>query len=155
ELVDEELRLRIVRRVVAVVVEPGLADRDDLRMLEQALEPREIELRRCLVRMQAGDAVDTLVLLDDGERRGPRVRVGGDRDDSGDAGIACPLDRGGRVVDRVEVRVGVDHAGVRRANSSSTIPGSSLRKSGAGSRTARPRGRVLGPPRALQRGEWP
>src|SRR3989442_14335737 len=60
--------------------------------------------------MDARDAVDAVVLLDDRERLGPRARISSDRDDACHAGFAGARDCSGWIVERVEMRVGVDHA---------------------------------------------
>ncbi len=135
ELVDEDLGLSVAWRVVAVVVEPDLSHRDNLGVAEQALERVDIELRRSGMGMDPRNAVDALVLLDDREHSGPREWIGSDRDDPCDADLLGAGDCSCWIFERVEMRVRVDHAGVRRLSSSSTISGSSFRKSGSGSRS--------------------
>ena len=71
ELGVEELLLRRRRRVVAEVVETGLADRDRARVREQLLqlvERSEVEARG-LVRVDAEDAMDVVGRL--GARQRP------------------------------------------------------------------------------------
>ena len=145
ELALEEELLRVVRRVVAEVVEPRLAHRNGLRMREQRLQLGNVVCLRAagLVRMDAERRVDAVVRVREGERvarAGERRR---DRDDPRDARLACAGDHLGGVVP--EVRVRVDHASPRiRCSSSSTVESSSLRKSGFGSSSACPGGRSLG-----------
>ena len=139
----KRLGLRFARRMVAVIVEPDLADGDDLRMSGEALEDVEIELARRFMRMKAHHGVHAVVLLGDLERARPRLRVRPDREDPRHTGSRRARDHAARIIECVEVRVGVDHA-VSRCSSSSTIPGSSLRKSGSGSFSFWPAERRLG-----------
>ena len=99
------LVLRVARRVVAVVVEAGLADRDDFRMVEQALElakstslaaswgctPSERRRRRALRRAASDFAQETGSV--------PTV------DDSSHAGVARAGDCCRGIVERIEMRV--------------------------------------------------
>ena len=66
----EEPPLVVGRRVVAEPVEPGLADRDRLRMREQLAQRGEIVRRRRprLVRVDAEDREDAVVPLGELER---------------------------------------------------------------------------------------
>ena len=77
ELRGEEAALGVARRVVAEVVEPGLADRDRLRVREQARAARRGRPRRPLrglVRVDAEDREDAVVALRELERRAGRRR---------------------------------------------------------------------------------
>ena len=62
ELRVEQPRLRVVRRVVAEVVEPGLADCDRLGMREQLAQLVEVAGLGRLVRMHAEAGVDAVLL---------------------------------------------------------------------------------------------
>ena len=71
ELGLEETKLRVVRRVVAVVVEPGLADRDRAvvdEQLTELVEPLRVRVSR-VVRMDAEGGVDTVLGVGELERR--------------------------------------------------------------------------------------
>ena len=113
ELALEELALAVVRRVVAVEVEAGLADRDRAlvgEQLAQLVEPRRVGLGG-LVRMDPERCEDAVVPLGDRERLAAGVEARADRDDPVDAGLARARDElVRRLRARVEVRVGVDHA---------------------------------------------
>ena len=151
----EELRLALARRVVAEVVEPGLADGDGLRMREQLAERVEVGLLPGLVRMDPERRRDAFLALRDREGRAARVEARADRDDARDARGPRPVERTGRVLERVEVRVRVDHsapaaASIRASSSATTCSGSSLRKSGRGSGSARPAGSSPGAQRPTQ-----
>ena len=102
------------------------------------------------MRMKTDDAVDVLVRLDQIERVGPGDRIGADRDDPGHPGVTRPRDCCFGILERVEMRVRVDHVSVRRASSSATMLGSSFRKSGSGSRSFCPAGSSLGSQRPIQ-----
>ena len=133
EVLLEEPPLRLGRGVVAVVVEPRLADGDGTLAGEQSAELRDLPVVGAagLVGVNPEARVDAVV--PEGERQSlvsARDR-GGDDDHAVDAG--CPGARQDRRrFVQAEVRVRVDHA---RLSSSSTIDGSSLRKRGCGSRS--------------------
>ena len=109
----EELALAVVRRVVAVEVEPGLADGDRAlvgEQLTQLVEPGRVGLGR-LVRVDAERGEDAVVPSAIASVSRQRVDTRADRDDPVDAGLACARDQlVRRLRARVEVRVGVDHA---------------------------------------------
>ena len=67
----EALRLRVARRLVVVIVEPGLADRHHLRMRRQPHQfvGRHVELFGGIVRMRADRAEDVVEL----PRRSPAL----------------------------------------------------------------------------------
>ena len=71
-----------------------------------------------------------------------------DRDDLGHTRLPGPCDRPVRVVERVQVRVRVDHAAaarsIRSSSSATTSSTSSLRKSGTGSASFCPGSSSLG-----------
>ena len=116
-------------RIVAEEVEADLADRNDLACRDRA----RVLAVRCLVRMDTrGDEHLALALRDraDGTRR---LQAGGDRDDAIDADRPCAGDRAVRIIERVEVRVGIDQIG------------SSFLNNGSGSRSFCPAGRSVGP----------
>src|SRR3954453_7842118 len=125
ELAGEEPLLRVVRRVLAEVVEADLADPDGFRALRECTDLVEVVLLARLVRVDADDGVDAVVLRRELDGLGRP-----DREDPGDAGRGRPRD--GALVDQVEGRVRVDHR-PRRSSSSCTVSGGSLRKSGFGS----------------------
>src|SRR5436853_7668011 len=114
ELGGEEAALAVARRVVAVPVEPGLADRNRLRMAEQLAQLREIGFGRGarLVRVDAEDREDAVVPLGELERPAAVFHVGADREYARDTRLGGTLDGLVRVLERAEVRVRVDHAAV-------------------------------------------
>ena len=146
----EELTLGVARRVVAVVVEPGLADRDRVEASER-LECSRLRVAG-LVRVDAENREDAV--RGSAELRhlspllGPRAHL----EDAIDARRARPLDElDGRIRARMQVRMRVDHAGAasaacssRASSSSTTLAASSFLKSGRGSRSSRPGGSSLG-----------
>ena len=150
ELLLEERALRVARRVVAEVVEPRLADRDGLRVLEQRAQLVDVDARRL-----AG-----LVRVDPERRRTrPRARSAIASAARAPRRSSRPRPRASTPAARarsstsaassLEVRVRVDHSvdGVgHAASSSSTTESSSLRKSGLGSRSGWPGGSSLGCP---------
>ena len=146
ELPGEEIALPVARRVVAVEVEPGLADGDRTRVAEQLaelVEPGCVVIRG-LVRVDAEGGPDSVVSPGEVERRAARVEPRADRDDALHAGLAGPpQDQIRRIRARVEVRVGVDHwaASILASSSATTRSGSSFLKSGTGSPTGCP-GRI-------------
>jgi hypothetical protein len=93
ELIDEQLRLRVARCVVTVVVKAGLPHADDLGMVQDPLQLAEVEVGCRLVGMQPHHDVDALMLGGDGEGVAPRVRICADRDDPGHARLARTRDR--------------------------------------------------------------
>ena len=142
ELGFEEAALVVVRRVLAEVVEAGLADRDGARVREQVaqlVEPVRVGLVG-VVRVDAESGVDAVVLLGKRERLVAARDARRDGDHAVDADGARPLEDLGCVVG-IEMRVSVDHA---RPSSSSTTDASSFLKSGTGSRSFWPGGSSLG-----------
>ena len=138
ELGLEHTPLRLRCRVVAEPVEARLPHRDRLRMLLQPSHLVDVA-GRGLVRMDPDDRPD----LGEPLRELDRLR-GADGEDARHACFPRPLeDVEGILVERVEVRVRVDHR-PRRASSSAAVSGGSLRKSGAGSRSGRPGSSSLG-----------
>ena len=92
QLLLEEAKLRVARRVVAEEVEARLADGDCAVVAEQLGELGDASrLVACgLVGMDAEHRVDPLVLLGQRERRPARVDPGADRNDPRDACLARP-----------------------------------------------------------------
>ena len=95
-----------------VVVEARLADGDRLRVREQLAQLVDAPgfVAPGLVRVDAERRVDAVVPLGQSQGRAARLDAGADRDDPRHAGRACARDRSRRVLERVEVRVRVDHA---------------------------------------------
>src|SRR5205085_2116330 len=95
ELRGEEAALILARGVVAIPVEPGLADRNCFRMPEQIAELGELVLggQPRFVWVDAEDREDAVVPL--GEREGSTavVDVCADCEDPRDASLGCALDR--------------------------------------------------------------
>ena len=101
------------RRLVVVVVEPGLADRHDLRMRRQPdqLVGGDVGLLGGIVRMRADRAIDLVMRLGDRKHAGKALHARRDRHHAADA-------RGDRARDhrvallgevgKVEVAVAVD-----------------------------------------------
>ena len=111
----EELPLRVVRRVVAVVVQPGLADGDRIEISEPA------ELRRVglagLVGMDPENREHSLVQRAEVHHLPPRFRPGADLEDAVDSSLAGSGDQlHRRFRARVQVRVRVDHAAAAGAS---------------------------------------
>src|SRR5262249_28225341 len=108
DLTAEEALLDVPRRLLAVEVESGLADRDDGRLPSTRAEERPDLLpvpfreRRGVVRVQPEAGMDALVPGGDLERRAAASEVGADRDDGRDAAPA----RAGDDVVAVRVEVG-------------------------------------------------
>ena len=75
------------RRLVVVVVEPGLADRHDLRMRRQPdqLVGRDVELLGGVVRMRADRAIDLVMRLGDRQHAGEALHPRRDRHHAADA----------------------------------------------------------------------
>jgi hypothetical protein len=111
ELRLEEAALLLLPLAAVVVVEPGLADGDDTGLGEQGAQLLETlglpGARPVRVDAQGGEDA----ALGRGEReRGPARRdPRADRDHPADAGVARPREGGAGLLERVEVRVGVDH----------------------------------------------
>ena len=143
ELCVEQAPLLDRRRIPANRVEPGLADRDRLRMGEQLAQLVESSGfgGAGLVRIDAERCEHAVVRVGDGECGATGLDAGTDGHDPGDSRLVrAPDERRGRLVARVEVRVRVGHAtvaaSIRASSSSTTRSGSSLAKSGFGSRRA-------------------
>ena len=139
ELRGEQGPLALARRVVAVIIEPGLPHRDDTIATEQIselVEPPGLGIRG-LVRMDAQRGEDALVPFRDLERGPALLDARADRDDPVHSHAAGTLDQGlSRLLAPVEMRVRVDHdaaAFSMRSSSASTISGSSFLNSGRGS----------------------
>lgn len=113
ELSREELALEIVRGVVAVEVEPRLADRDGSLVGEQLtklVEAPGVGVSG-LVRVDPERGEDALLSGGDGERLATGVEPGADRDDPAHAGRSrAGHDHLRRLGAGVEVRVRVDQA---------------------------------------------
>ena len=113
ELALEDAALTVAGCVVAVEVEPGLADGHGSRVvqeLRQLVQPTGLLAAR-LVRMDAERARHAVLASGNGERRTAGVDSGADRDDPAHAGRARPCEQHRRRFRaRVEVRVRVDHA---------------------------------------------
>ena len=129
ELLLEDAPLVLVRCVIAKEVEPDLTDGDDVAPDDGACV---LAVGR-LVRVNAGRDPDAAFGGGDRTCRTRRRGPGPDRDDPVDAHSPRPVERGRRIVERVEVRVGVDHTG------------SSFLNNGVGSRSFCPSGGALGP----------
>ena len=113
ELLDEHGALHVARCEVAVEVEPALADRDDARLGQQPLEAGAHDAVETdgVVGMHADRRVDAFDARGERRRDARRAQVGADRDDGIDAGRTS-LGHGlvGRVLEHVEVAVGVDQS---------------------------------------------
>ena len=110
----EELALAVARRVVAVVVEPGLPDRDGAlgcgEQLAQLVDGGRVGSPAWCGWIPSA-AKTPVVSLGDGERLAAGVEPGADRDDPLDPGLArARHEHVCRLRARVEVRVRVDHA---------------------------------------------
>jgi hypothetical protein len=106
DLCLERAPLVVMRRVVAVVVEAGLADRDHLRVrgrLPDRLDLPRLEAGR-RVRVTTHDRVDLVVRVGKSERRADAIVIDADRRDAREA---VPLHVA--FLAHVEVTVGVDH----------------------------------------------
>ncbi len=143
-------RCASARRVVAEPVEPGLADGDRLRVVEQRAHLGDVGVRRVtgLVRVDAEDREDAVVRVGELDRAATAGGSRPDGEDPADTGLGRARDDvGGIVVERVEVRVRVDHR-PSRASSSAAVSGGSLRKSGRGSLQLPARRKLARRPRA-------
>ena len=112
ELRLEGAALVVAGRVVAVVVEPGLADRPGARVRRGALDLLERGLVEAgaLVRVASHDRDHLVVVLRRGQRVLDRRAVHPHRRQPRDARRTCPADElGNRWLARVQVAVGVDH----------------------------------------------
>ena len=108
----EEAALLVLRVAAVVVVEPRLADGDRLRVVEQSAELGDARRlgRRGLVRVDPERRIDAVV-RGQVERPPARVDPRADRDHARDSRPrARAVERTLRLLERVEVRVGVDHA---------------------------------------------
>ena len=117
ELRVEEFLLSLPRRVVAVVVKPGLADGDGLRVREQLAELVEVARLSRLVRMHAETRVDAVLLLGARKRCAGRCDRGRNVDHARHADRPRSREHLGRVV--AQVRVRVDHAVVASSRGNS------------------------------------
>ena len=140
ELRGEDAALLVSRRVVAEEVEPDLADGNGLG---RDHAPRVFPVRR-LVRMDAGGDVHPVLPLRDLARRPGGDEPRSDRDHALHAGGTRSFECARGVLQRIEVRVRVDHEEAMRASSSSTTLGSSFLNSGRGSPSCCPAGSSLG-----------
>src|SRR5947199_301372 len=102
ELGREEPTLVIARRVVAEPVEPRLAHRDRLWVLEQIAQRGDVVVRRrpCLVGVDPEDREYAVMPLRERKRAATVVDVGADREDARDARLGRAIDRLVRVVER-------------------------------------------------------
>jgi len=80
DLLAKRPPLILARRQIAVVVEPGLADRDDLRVRREPLELIEKRFAELsgLVRVEADRRVDELVALRELDRAEARLEIEAD-----------------------------------------------------------------------------
>jgi hypothetical protein len=113
ELGSEQTLLPIVRRPVAVEVEPGFADGDGALLLEQLGqlgEPLGLGTAR-LMWVDTERRENPGLGRRDLERGAAGIDAGADRDHAVDAGLARAGEQHlGQLLAPVEVRVGVDHA---------------------------------------------
>ena len=109
----EAARLRFRRAVVVEIVEAGLAERHDLRMLGQ----RDQFIRRNAVlfigvmRMGADRAIDVGKALGDVEQSAEPLHPRRDRHDAADAGLRCTRDNAVEIagkVRKIQMAVAVD-----------------------------------------------
>ena len=142
ELRVEQPSLGVSGRVVAEVVETGLADGDGPRMAQELTQLGDPSRLRSagLVRVHAERGVDAVVPIGELERLVGAGNGRRDGDDTADARGGGPAEHLLRLLRR-EVRVRVDHPS---PSSSSPVDGSSLRKSGRGSQSGWPGGSMLG-----------
>ena len=111
--------LPVARRVVAVVVEAGLADGDRRSCREQLAQLVEAAglVAAGLVRVDAERGEDAFLSLGDVERGAHESMPEPDRDDAVDAGLArAGDDVRGLLCERIEVRMRVDHAAAAAAS---------------------------------------
>ena len=128
DVAAEPGRLRLARRVVIVVVEPGFADRHDLRVAGDAdeLVDRDVGLLGGVVRVGADRAIDLGVAVDDRLQAIEAPDPGRYADDRADARGPRPLDD--RIAVRVELgeiemAVAVDEHRSRRSKANPVMPG--------------------------------
>ena len=132
------------------MVETGLADRHGPWVREELPQLADLVLPGLagFVRMKPERGENAFVSLGELERATAGRNRRPDRDDPGHAGFPCPNERPVRVVERVQVRVRVDHAAaalsIRSSSSATTSSTSSLRKSGTGSASFCPGSSWLG-----------
>src|SRR4051794_13456300 len=105
--------LRLARAVLVEVVQPGLAQRNDLWMLRQLnqLFSRNTVFLVCMVRMGADGAIDVRKTLRDCEQRIEMLHPRGDRDNTPYSGGLGARDNGIEVVGKIrkiEMAVAVD-----------------------------------------------
>jgi hypothetical protein len=123
----EKAPLSVTRRIVAIVIEPGLPHRHGPlvgKQLPELVQPPCVS-RAGIVRVDAERRKDALLLAGKLERPPARVDAGADRDDAIDSRLPGTLENGGRrPVARVEVRVRVDQAAIRSTRGKSGGAGS-------------------------------
>ena len=156
ELLLEEAALLGAPVGAVVVIEARLPHRDRslvAQQLAQLADPAGLALRR-LVRVDAEGGVDAVVFREL-ERPPAGVDARPDRDDARHPRLASAYDGDRRLLERIEVRVCVDHVArarqaaaaarsIRASSSSTTCFGSSFANNGFGSRSARPGSSSLG-----------
>jgi hypothetical protein len=108
----EEIELAIMWRVVAEVVEPRFPDGHRFGVVEQRCELLDVCARRPprLMRVEAERDEDAVFAVGELERFATRGERRSDRDHPCHAGRPRSLECMRRVLDRVQVRVRVDHA---------------------------------------------
>ena len=122
ELAPERLLLDGAVGSLPVVVKPDLTDGDNA-LVDELAQRIERLAGRSLMRMDAERDVDVVLGLCELARHARRVEARADGDHPRHSGGTRPDERGGSVIERIQVRVRVDHNG------------SSFLKSGAGSRS--------------------
>ena len=109
----EDDPLSVAGRPVAVEVEPGLADGHRFRVSQQRFELVEAAaLSRSLVGMDSENREDAVVAVGELQRRPAALHGRPDGEDPPHAGLRGASDGGFGILERIEVRMGVDHAGV-------------------------------------------
>src|SRR5581483_1626541 len=107
----EDRALPVARGAVAVEVEAGLADGDRERIGEQLCELVDpVALGVGLVRMDPENREDALVAAGEVEGDPAALDRRPDGQDSRHAGLGRSPNRGLRILERIEMRVRVDHA---------------------------------------------
>ena len=109
----QALRLRLARRIVVVIVEPGLADRHDLRMFRQRDQRLGVDVQFLMgvVRMGADRAENLRKFLCDRKHLRKFPHAGADGDHAADAGGAGARHHGVEFageIGKIEVAVAVD-----------------------------------------------